>query len=114
MVADVTQHLQDRGQSHVGVSAVRLRPLATKEIESHGGKQHSRHLRGELLAVNLSCQKRADPEGIETSAGSDAYSFGSEVGLRIRRELEPLVRDVMVNERRPGGVLHPTDRVHGY
>ncbi len=51
---------------------------------------------------------------VEPSAGSDAYGFGSEVGLRIRRELEPLIRDVMVNERRPGGVLNPTDRVHAY
>ncbi|MCY3928954.1 MAG: hypothetical protein OXG81_11835 [Acidobacteria bacterium] len=51
---------------------------------------------------------------VETSAGGDAYGIGSEVGLRIRRELEPLIRDVMVNERRPGGVLNPTDRVHAY
>ncbi len=51
---------------------------------------------------------------VESSAGGDARGFGSEVGLRIRRELEPLIRDVMVNERRPGGVLNPTDRVHAY
>ncbi|MDE2690203.1 MAG: hypothetical protein OXI49_06770 [Acidobacteriota bacterium] len=51
---------------------------------------------------------------VETPAGGDAHGFGSEVGLRIRRELEPLIRDVMVNERRPGGVLNPTDRVHAY
>ena len=51
---------------------------------------------------------------VETQAGGDAQGFGSEVGLRIRRELEPLIRDVMVNERRPGGVLNPTDRVHAY
>ncbi|MYK87052.1 MAG: hypothetical protein F4018_01130 [Acidobacteria bacterium] len=49
---------------------------------------------------------------VENSAGGDANGFGSELGLRIRRELEPLIRDVMVNERRPGGVLNPTDRIH--
>ncbi|MDE2849352.1 MAG: hypothetical protein OXP74_01910 [Acidobacteriota bacterium] len=49
---------------------------------------------------------------VETSAGGDANGFGPELGLRIRRELEPLIRDVMVNERRPGGVLNPTDRIH--
>lgn len=49
---------------------------------------------------------------VETLAGGQAYGFGSELGLRIRRELEPLIRDVMINERRPGGVLNPTDRIH--